>query len=353
MMNNLQEVLSTIVAGGSLTVEQTKEALDLIMSGEADPIQTGAMLAMIAQRHATVEEITGAVLAMRERVLPVEVPEGMTAIDTCGMGGTKSRFFNISTAAAIVTAGAGREHGLCVAKHGNRAITSRTGSSQVIEVLGVNLTVEPEVITQCLAEAGIGFCFAPAHHAAMRHAMPVRQALGFRTLLNLIGPLTNPAFVKRQLVGVPSVELLETIAEVLSNLGATHAMVVHSELPDGSKLGEMTAFAPTQVAELHNGMIKHHKVDPQMYGLSYAVPESIEVSSPDESAELIKGILAGDKGPARDIVLLNAAAALVIGGVAKDFAHGLDMATESVDRGVASDALAKLVQITSKATAHQ
>ncbi|QDU32185.1 Anthranilate phosphoribosyltransferase [Poriferisphaera corsica] len=350
-MKDLQEILSHIVSGGTLTVAQTKAALDLIMEGEADPVQTGAFLAMVAQRQATAEEITGAVLAMRERVLPVEVPEGLTAIDTCGMGGTKSRFFNISTSAAIVAAGAGRPKGLCVAKHGNRAITSRTGSSQVLEILGVNLVAPPETITQCLDEAGIGFCFAPAHHSAMRHAMPVRQSLGFRTLLNLIGPLTNPAMVTRQLVGVPSPQLLETIATVLDNLGAKHAMIVHSELPDGSRLGEMTAFAPTQIAELHNGMVKHHNLDPQQFGLPFAVPESIEVDSPQQSAELIRDVLAGKHGPARDIVLLNAAAALIIGGVAKDFPTGLEMSAESIDSGAATIALEKLVQITSAVAA--
>ncbi|WP_432798658.1 anthranilate phosphoribosyltransferase [Poriferisphaera sp. WC338] len=347
----MKELLASLADGQTLSTSQTQSAMDHIMSGEADPVQTGAFLAMITLRKPTADEITGAVLAMRSRVLPVDVPEGLTAIDTCGMGGTHSTFFNISTTAAIVAAGAGRPHNLCVAKHGNRAISSRTGSSQVLECLGVKLDVPPATITQCLDQAGIGFCFAPAHHAAMRHAMPVRTALGFRTLLNLIGPLTNPAHVTRQLVGVPRPELLQTIAQVLANLGAEHAMIVNAELPDGKRLGELTTFGPTQAAELHNGMIKTHQIDPATLGLPFAVPESVEVNSPEESAAIIREVLSGAHGPARDIVILNAAAALRIGSVVHDIPEGIELAATAIDSGAAQKALDQLVAITQAAEA--
>ncbi len=342
----MKEILSHLAEGRSLSREQAQEAFDTIMSGNAEPAQTAALLALIHARGATVDEIVGAATVMRRKATPVDVPEGLTAIDTCGMGGTGSTLFNISTTAAIVAAAAGRPHGVCVAKHGNRAVTSRSGSSQVLEALGVKLDVTPETITRCLDEAGIGFCFAPAHHGAMKHAMPVRQALGFRTIFNLLGPLTNPAGVTRQVIGVPTLELVQTIASVLVELGAEHAMTVHSRMSDGRGLGELTTFGPNQVAEVHNGMIQSSQVDPETLGLSFGLESSVTVDSPAESAAMVERVLSGASGPARDIVRLNTAAALLVADVVEDLTEGLDHATEAIDSGTAREALDKLVAIT-------
>src|SRR5690606_23819214 len=197
-----------------------------------------------------------------------EVPHGLTVVDTCGVGGTKSSFFNISTAAGLVVAAIGRPRGVVVAKHGNRAITSRSGSSQALETLGVKLQVSGETLTRCLDEVGFCFCFAPSHHPAMKHAAPIRAELGIRTIFNLIGPLTNPAGATRQLIGVPTAALTATFAEVLRELAAEHAMIVHSTLPDGRPLGELTNFGPTIAHELHRGMIKSITIDPADLGVS-------------------------------------------------------------------------------------
>jgi anthranilate phosphoribosyltransferase len=235
---------------------------------------------------------------------------------------------------------------VAVAKHGNRAITSRSGSAQVLEALGVNLGVTGGTQTRCLDEAGICFCFAPQHHPAMKHVMPVRLELGFRTIFNLLGPLTNPAGAQRQLIGVPSTELADTIAQVLRELEAEHVMLVHSRLPDGTPLGELTTFGPTSVSELHNGMIKSYQVDPSNLGLSFGVPDAVTVDSPQQSADMIRKVLSGEHGPARDIVALNAAAALKIAGLVDSLNNGLDLAREVIDSGSAQQTLDRLVHIT-------
>lgn len=342
----MKPLLAQLVDGRSLSTDQAVEAFDLIMSGQASRPQTAALLALIQQRGATVDEIVGAATVMRRMATAVTAPAGLTLVDTCGAGGTGSRFFNISTAAALVGAAAGRPHGVAVAKHGNRAITSRSGSSQVLESLGVKLAVAGPTLTRCLDEAGFCFCFAPAHHPAMKHAVPVRRDLGIATIFNILGPLTNPAGARRQLMGAPTFEVGAQMADALLRLDATRAMIVHSVLPDGRGLGELTTFGPARVTELNHGMIKSYKIDPATLDLPFAMPDAVTIDGPDESAAMIGSVLSGEHGPARDIVCLNAAAALVVAEAAKDMAQGLEMAVEAIDRGAARNTLNLLVKIT-------
>lgn len=342
----MKQILQVLVQGTPLNAEQATRAFELIMTGQSTPAQTGALLAMIQQRGPSAEEIAAAASVMRKHVVPVTVPAGLTVIDTCGTGGSGSRLFNISTAAAIVVAGAARQKNIAVAKHGNRAVTSKSGSSQVLEALGVKLAVTGETHTTALDEAGICFCFAPAHHPAMKYAGPVRAELGIRTLFNLVGPLTNPAGARRQLIGVSALDLLGLIADVLGRLDADAAMVVATQMPDGSILGELTNFAPAQVAHLTAGGVRRYQIDPSELGVPYAVPDSVMVDTPDDSAKIVRGVLDGRSGAARDIVALNAAAAMVVAGVADDMAGGLTMAYESIDQGKAKAALDTLVAIT-------
>lgn len=354
----MKPLLAQLVAGHELTVAQATDAFEAIMSGQASPAQTAALLAMIQMRGPTVDELVGAATVMRQKVTRVVVPEGFTAIDTCGTGGDHSGTFNISTAAALVAAAAGRHHGLCVAKHGNRAVTSNSGSSQVLETLGVKLIVSGETLTRCLAEAGICFCFAPAHHPAMKYAAPVRQDLGFRTLFNLVGPLTNPAGARRQIIGVFAEDLVDLIAEVLLRLEVEHALVVHGTLPDRRKgpprdtgdghgrLDELSTCGSNHVAEVRGPVVRRYQIDPASYGLPYSHPSALEADSPDASARIIRSVLEGESGPARDIVALNAAAALWIGGVAKNLNEALAFATAAITSGAAQTTLDTLVELT-------
>jgi anthranilate phosphoribosyltransferase len=354
----MKALLAQLVAGHTLTVAQAIEAFEAIMSGQSTSAQTAALLALIQMRGPTVHELVGAAQVMREKVTRVVVPKGYTAIDTCGTGGDHSGTFNISTAAALVTAAAGRHHGLVVAKHGNRAVTSQSGSSQVLEQLGVKLQVRGETLTRCLAEAGICFCFAPAHHPAMKHAAPVRQELGFRTLFNLVGPLTNPAGARRQVIGVFAEDLVDLIAEVLTKLEVEHALVVHGTLPDRrlgpprdpgegvGRLDELSTCGPSHVAEVRGGVVRRYNIDPATFGLSYSHPSALHADGPEASATIIRHLLAGEPGPARDIVLLNAAAALWIGGVAKNLSEGLAHATAAINSHAAERTLDTLVQLT-------
>ncbi|MAE67555.1 MAG: anthranilate phosphoribosyltransferase [Phycisphaeraceae bacterium] len=344
----MKELLGHIITGGTLSIDQAAEAFDLIMTGEATPAQVGAMLAMLQQRGPTVDEITGAAQVMRRMATAVEVPAGLTVIDTCGTGGDHSGTFNISTAAALVAAAAGRPQGIAVAKHGNRSITSQSGSSQVLEALGVSLETSGPALTRCLDEAGICFCFAPRHHPAMKHAMPIRLDLGFRTIFNVLGPLTNPAGAARQVMGVFDPALTEPIADVLANLGAQAAMVVHGRMGD-HPLDELSTGGTSTVHHLDGGRIRRFEIEPEDLGLGRADPAALQVDGPDSSAAVIRGVLAGEKGPARDIVALNAAAALVVAGIADDLAGGLGLAGEALDSGAASRALDRLVAVTQEA----
>jgi len=323
-----------------LTVEESRAAMTEIMEGRASPAQMAAFLVALAMKGHTSDEVTGAAMVMREKATRID-PGGRTVVDTCGTGGDHSGTFNISTASALVAAGAG----VAVAKHGNRSSTSKSGSSDVLEALGVNLNVSPETVSRCIREAGIGFLFAPLLHGAMKHAVPVRKELGIRTVFNVLGPLTNPAGARRQVMGVFDVHLVELIARVLQNLGAEHAMVVHGT--DG--LDEITLSGATRVAEVRPDSIDLYERTPEQFGMSAHDVADLRVDSPQASAEIIRGVLAGRRGPARDIVVLNSAAAIYVGGVAASLEEGVQKAAQSIDSGAAAKALARLVDLTRNA----
>lgn len=349
----MKEFLAQLLSGQPLSVDQAVDAFDLIMSGQATPAQTAAMLAMIQQRGPSVDEIVGAAMVMRDKVVRVEVPDGLTVIDTCGTGGDHAGTFNISTAAALVAAGAARPHGIGVAKHGNRSVTSSSGSSSVLETLGVKLQVTTDTLRNCLEQAGLCFCFAPNHHPAMKHAIGPRQELGFRTLFNVLGPLTNPAGARRQVIGVYDDALTEPIARVLHRLGAIHAIVVHGKTyaaPDvtegGGGLDEITTTGPTRMSVLADGRIETSELHPGDLGLTTGSIAELRCDGPESSAALVRRVLAGETGPARDIVTLNAAAALLVADLAPDLTVGLAQAREAIDSGAAQQALDKLIEIT-------
>lgn len=342
----MKETLALLLEGKPLSVAQAAAAVDRIMSGNAASIQIGAVLAMIEMRGASVDELTGAAQAMRRKATPVNVPEGLTAIDIVGTGGDHGGTFNISTAAAIVAAAAARPHNCVVAKHGNRSVTSNSGASEVLAELGVQLFVKPETLTQCLDQIGLCFCYAPAHHPAMKHVAPVRAELKIRTIFNLLGPLTNPAGAARQVMGVHTAALTETMAQVLKNLGSEHVMVVHGLLGDGRGLDELITFGTSQVSELNQGRVQTYQLTPGELGFSGGTLEALQVDSPQASAAVIRDILAGGKGPQRDAVCLNAAAGLLVADIATDMRQGLEQAAQAIDSGAAAATLEQLVRIT-------
>ncbi len=309
--------------------------MNQIMQGEATPVQIAAFLVALAMKGETIDEITGCAEVMRAKATRVRADEPL--VDVVGTGGDKSGTFNISTAAALVVAGAGAR----VAKHGNRAASSHSGAADVLAELGVNLDADVPTVERCIAEANIGFMFAPKMHAAMKHAMPVRRELAVRTVFNILGPLTNPAGAKNMLLGVFSADLVEVMANVLKNLGSEHVIVARGE--DG--LDEITTTGETVVAELRDGAIATRRIKPEDFGIERARAEDLTVDSPAESAERIRAVLGGDAGPARDIVALNAGAAICAAGVAPTIADGVENARGSIDSGAASGALAKLVEI--------
>jgi anthranilate phosphoribosyltransferase len=335
ILADLRVAIAKVAAGKSLSQEEAAEAFDLVMSGAATPVQIGALLMGLRARGETVEEIAGAARAMRAKVLTVRAPEG--AIDTCGTGGDGKGTFNISTCAAFVVAGAG----VPVAKHGNRAISSRSGSADVLKELGVNIEASPETISRCIAECGLGFMFAPAHHAAMRHVAQVRTELGTRTSLNLLGPLANPAGAKYQIVGVFGKEWVEPIAQVLALLGTVRAWVVHGS--DG--LDELTTTGISDVALVDAGKVSTFRISPRNAGLPDARPEDLTGGNAVENAAHIRALLGGLRGPLRDIVLLNAAAALLVAGKAKTLREGVALASESIDSGKALAVLEALARL--------
>ena len=335
ILADLRGAIAKVAAGKSLSQEEAAEAFDLVMSGAATPVQIGALLMGLRVRGETVEEIAGAARAMRAKVLTVRAPEG--AIDTCGTGGDGKGTFNISTCAAFVVAGAG----VPVAKHGNRAISSRSGSADVLKELGVNIEASPETISRCIAECGLGFMFAPAHHAAMRHVAQVRTELGTRTIFNLLGPLANPAGAKYQIVGVFGKEWVEPIAQVLALLGTMRAWVVHGS--DG--LDELTTTGISDVAVVDAGKVSTFRISPRNAGLPDARPEDLTGGNAVENAAHIRAVLGGLHGPLRDIVLLNAAAALLVAGKANTLREGVALASESIDSGKALAVLEALVRL--------
>jgi anthranilate phosphoribosyltransferase len=330
------DLLRAAMAGEHLTRGQAHWAFTQIMDGRWAESQTAGLLVAMAAAGETVDEITGAATAMREHVTRID-SGGADVLDTCGTGGTHLPTFNISTAAAMVLAGAGVK----VAKHGNRTHTRPSGSANVLEALGVNIDASPDVVARCLAAASVCFCFAVRCHPAMRHAGPVRAALGVRTIFNVLGPLTNPAGARRQIMGVFDGRLVETIARVLGELGAVRAMVVHAA--DG--LDELSTVSETTVADLDGGKVTTRTVSPEDFDMKRASMDDLTVSSPAESAEMIRSVLKGDSGPARDIVLLNAAAGMVVAGRSPDMAEGIAAAEVSIDMGEAAGALDKLVSV--------
>ncbi|MEG6509653.1 anthranilate phosphoribosyltransferase [Methyloligella sp. 2.7D] len=334
-MADLKQAIAKVSAGESLTRLEAADAFGLMMSGEATPAQMGAFLMALRMRGETVDEIAGAARAMRAKVRKVEAPEG--AIDTCGTGGDAKGTHNISTCSAFVVAGAG----LPVAKHGNRSVSSKSGSADVLAALGVDIELEPEAVSRCIEEAGIGFMFAPAHHAAMRHVAPVRAELGIRTIFNLLGPLANPASTQYQLIGVFSKDWVEPMAEVLGILGLKRAWVVHGA--DG--LDELTTTTVSYVSALDRGKVTSFKVSPRNAGLPEAKPEDLIGGDAAENAAHLRAVLEGMAGPFRDIVLFNAGAALMVGGKANSLQKGVAMAAEAIDSGAAKAVLEKLIAV--------
>ena len=331
----IKEAIGTLVSGQSLTMEQAGMVMEEIMSGEATPAQFGVFVTALRLKGETVEEIAGMARVMRERSIPVAVSEPV--VDTCGTGGDGSRSFNISTAAAFVVAGAG----LKVAKHGNRSMSSICGSADVMEALGVRIDLGAEQVQKCLEEVGIGFMFAHNFHPAMKYAAAPRREIGIRTVFNILGPLTNPAGAKAQVLGVAEGSLTMKMAHVLELLGCHHALVVHGE--DG--LDEITLGDRTTVCELKKGAIKSYSVTPEEFGFPRVSVESLRGGSSQENAEILHRILKGEKGPRCDIVLMNAAAALVAGDRAENLEQGIQIAKEAIDSGKALEKLEGLIKI--------
>jgi anthranilate phosphoribosyltransferase len=334
---DFKQLLGRLAAGERLSEADAADAFDTMMSGNATPSQMGAFLMALRLRGETVEEITGAARTMRAKALPIVAPPG--AIDTVGTGGDNAGTFNISTAAAIVVAGAG----VPVAKHGNRNFSSKSGAADILQALGVNLDAGVGAVQRAMNEAGIGFLMAPKYHSAMRHVGPTRVELGTRTIFNLLGPISNPAGAKRQLVGVFAATWVKPIAEVLGKLGSERAWVVH-----GDGLDELTTTGTSFVAELNHGQVETFEVTPEQAGLPRAKLADLKGGEPAENAAKLRAILAGETGPIRDIVLLNAAAALIVAGKAKDLRDGVAIAAKSIASGAASRALDKLVAITNE-----
>ncbi|MDH4981415.1 anthranilate phosphoribosyltransferase [Hyphomicrobium sp. D-2] len=334
----LKLLMQKVATGASLTEDEIKDALETMMSGVATPVQMAAFLMALRVRGETIPEITGAAQLMRERMLPVEAPPN--AVDIVGTGGDGHNTFNVSTCAAIVAAGAG----IPIAKHGNRAVSSLSGASDVLTALGVKIDVSPIVISRSIAQAGVGFMWAPMHHSAMKHWAAARGELGIRTIFNLIGPLANPARVKRQIVGVFNAAWTEPVAEVLRNLGSEHAWVVHGS--DG--LDEITTTGRTRITELKDGEIRTFEVGPEDAGLPSATLADLKGGDASVNATAIRNLLAGEEGPFRDIVLLNAAAALIVGGKAADLREGAERAARAIDDGAAARALDTLVAVTNE-----
>ena len=330
----IRDAIAQLLDGHDLEPAAARAAMGEIMAGEATQAQTAGFLVALRAKGETVAEIVGCAEAMRDHVLPVK-PERTDLVDTAGTGGDGARTLNISTAAALVAAAAGA----AVAKHGNRAVSSASGSADVLEALGFDLELEPERIARSIDDLGFGFIYAPAHHPGFRHAAPVRQELGVRTVFNVLGPLTNPAGARAQVVGVYSAELAPVIADALCRLGTRRAVVVHG----AGGIDELSPAGPNLVCEVGNGQVRERTIDPVELGLARCAPSDLRGGAPKENAGAIRRVLAGEPGAHRDAVLLNAAGAIAAGGHARDLAEGLAMAADVVDRGAAAERLDDLV----------
>ena len=335
MIDEFKALIAKVATGATLTREEAASAFDRMMSGEATPSQMGALLMGLRVRGETVDEITGAVSAMRAKMLQVDAPPN--AVDVVGTGGDASGSYNISTCAAFIVAGAG----IPVAKHGNRALSSRSGAADVLSSLGVRIDLAPNMVGRCIREAGIGFMFAPAHHPAMKNVGPTRIELGTRTIFNLLGPLSNPAGVKRQLVGVFSLHWIEPLARVLQNLGSDSVWVVHGS--DG--LDEITSSGPTYVAALKDGKITTFEITPEDGGIKAAKPEALRGDDADANAKALTDVLDNKDGAYRDVSIINAAAALMVAGAAGNLKEGAALAHTSLQSGAAKERLARLVAV--------
>jgi anthranilate phosphoribosyltransferase len=333
--DDFKALIGKVATGAALSRDESAHAFDLMMSGAATPSQMGGLLMALRVRGESIDEITGAVTTMRAKMLRVDAPAD--AIDVVGTGGDASGSHNISTCAAFVAAGAG----IPVAKHGNRALSSRSGAADVLAALGVKIDLTPGQVSRCIAEAGIGFMFAPAHHPAMKNVAATRVELGTRTIFNLLGPLSNPAGVKRQMVGVFSRQWIEPLAEALRNLGSESAWVVHGS--DG--LDEITLCGPTSVAALERGKIRVFEIRPEDVGMARAKPEALRGGDAEVNAAALLDVLKGKKGPYRDIAVLNAAGALVVAGRAATLQDGVALAARSIDTGEAEGRLERLIAI--------
>jgi anthranilate phosphoribosyltransferase len=336
-MAELKPLIAKVANGESLDRDEARQAFDILMSGEATPSQVGGFLMALRVRGETVSEIAGAVSSMRSRMLPVTAPAD--AMDIVGTGGDGLGTYNISTLASIIVAGAG----VPVAKHGNRALSSKSGTADALSVLGVKLDIEPELISRCVAEAGLGFMFAQRHHSSMRHVNPSRVELGTRTIFNLLGPLSNPAGVKKQLLGVFAPHWLVPLAEVLRDLGSESVWVVH-----GDGLDEITTTGTTQVAALEGGKIRSFELTPADFGVESVKIDDLKGGDGVANAAALREVLGGRRNPYRDVSLCNAAASLVVAGRAETLADGMKIASASLDEGRAAAALDRLIAVSNE-----
>lgn len=330
---NLQQAIATVVEGRDLDGPSMTAVMQAVMTGQATDAQIGGLLVGLRMKGETIEEIRAAAEVMRSLALRVEVPR-TGLVDTCGTGGDASGTFNISTASALVAAAAG----VRVAKHGNRSVSSNSGSADVLESLGVALALSPAAVGTCINEVGVGFLFAPAHHGAMKYAIGPRKELGVRTLFNVLGPLTNPAGAPNQVLGVFSDAWVRPLAEALRGLGSDHVLVVHA----GDGLDEISIGAPTRVAELKEGDIREYTLRPEDFGLTTTALDAVRVDTVEASADMLRAVLEGEKGASRDIVLLNAGAAIYAGGGAETLADGVQRAAQAIDSGMARERLERL-----------
>jgi anthranilate phosphoribosyltransferase len=334
-MATIIDFLNPLLAGKDLGFDQAKAVLDAIFEGQVPEAQVAALLTALRTKRVTAPEIAGLATSLRSHANRVQA--GIDdLVDTCGTGGGTVKTCNVSTGAALVAAGAG----VYVAKHGNRGITSKCGSADVLEALGVKIDATPEVVARCIREAHIGFMFAPMFHPAMKVVQPIRKALGFRTVFNILGPLANPAGATRQILGVADEGLMETIVEALKILGTHHALVVHS-----NGLDEISTAGPTRLMELKDGRVTTRQVNPKDLGLPLARLEDLRIDDPQQSAQILRSILEGRSGPKRDIVVLNAAAAILVGGLAGNLQTGVLLADQSVREGKALACLEQLIKI--------